>query len=41
VWTVSIPDDVQAASMHPNMMHAERAAHRLAQHAGSYPSRRA
>jgi hypothetical protein len=35
VWSVRIPDDVQAASVHPNMMHAERAAHRLARTQGA------
>jgi Uncharacterized protein conserved in bacteria (DUF2188) len=30
VWIVRIPDDDQAASVHPSATHAERAAHRLA-----------
>jgi hypothetical protein len=30
VWIVRLPEDDQAASVHPSTAHAERAAHRLA-----------
>ncbi len=35
VWIVRIPDDVQAASVHPSTMDAERAAHHLARTHGA------
>jgi hypothetical protein len=35
MWTVRIPDEDQAASVHPSSTHAERAAHRLARTHGA------